>query len=296
VSSIDSQFLNITEHHSLYSGIDPSGALSGSAAGRTVFISGASQGIGRATAVAFARAGASSLFITARTLSALEETRELVRLANPDTECACCSCDVTDALQVKAAVDDCVACFGGIDVADANAGCLGPWLPFADSDPESWWRSWEVNVKGAYLVARYTLPHLIRSACSSSGGYLIMISSVGAQLLMPGASDYQASKHAINRLCEFVNVDHGNEGIKCFAVHPGGVDTSLARNMPEAVHPYLTDEPELAGGFCVWLCSGAADWATGRYLSSTWDVGELLEMKDAVLGGDLLVNRLRTKG
>jgi len=295
MSSIDTQFLSISEHHALYSSIDPEGALSGSAAGKTVFTSGASQGIGRATAVAFARAGASAVFVSARSSKGLAETRDLVLGANPDTACACFTCDVTDAAQVKAAVDDCVARFGGIDVADANAGCLGPWLPFAESDPVSWWRSWEVNIKGAYLVARYTLPHLIRSTGSSRGGYLIMISSVGAQLLMPGASDYQASKHAINRLCEFVNADHGNEGIKCFAVHPGGVDTSLARNMPEAVHPYLTDEPELAGGFCVWLCSGAADWATGRYLSSTWDVDELLEMKDAVLGGDLLVNRLRTK-
>ena len=112
---------------------------------------------------------------------------------------------------------------------------------------------------------------------------------------MPGASDYQVSKHAINRLCEFVNVDHGEDGIKCFAIHPGGVPTALAKNMPEKIHSMLVDEPELAAGFIVWLCSGKADWASGRYLSCNWDVNELLQMKDMIIKDDLLVNRLRTK-
>ncbi len=113
--------------------------------------------------------------------------------------------------------------------------------------------------------------------------------------MTPGASDYQTSKHAINRLCEFINVDHGQDGVKCFAVHPGGVPTTLAKNMPEKMHPFLTDEPELAAGFIVWLCSGKADWAKGRYLSSNWDVNELLQMKDQIIRDDLMVNRLRTK-
>jgi NAD(P)-dependent dehydrogenase (short-subunit alcohol dehydrogenase family) len=82
-----------------------------------------------------------------------------------------------------------------------------------------------------------------------------MTSSVGAQLLTPKASDYQTSKHAINRLCEFVNVDHGEDGVKCFAIHPGGVATSLGMNMAEDLHWNLVDEPNLATGFAVWLCS-----------------------------------------
>ena len=121
------------------------------------------------------------------------------------------------------------------------------------------------------------------------------MSSIGAQLLMPGASDYQTSKHAINRLCEFINVDHGADGIKCFAIHPGGVATELGLHMPEALHAYLTDAPDLAASFIVWLSSGRADWAAGRYLSATWDVTELDAMKEQILKDDLLVNRLRAK-
>ena len=300
MSSIRTQFLNLTSHHSQYSDIDPRTALRGSASGRTVFLSGASRGIGQATAVAFAQAGAQAIYVTARSEKALEETKTRITEANPETRCAYRVCDVTEAAQVEAAIDDCVTRFGGIDVADANAGYLDKWSKIGESDVSSWWRSWEVNIRGAYHVVRYAIPHLIESArkhsaVGSTGGHLILISSVGAQLLMQGASDYQTSKHAVNRLCEFVNVDHGEDGIKCFAIHPGGVATDLAKNMPEAVHSSLVDEPELAAGFIVWLCSGKADWAQGRYLSANWDVGELLAMKDQILEDDLLVNRLRTK-
>jgi len=125
--------------------------------------------------------------------------------------------------------------------------------------------------------------------------HLILISSVGARFVTSTASDYQTSKHAINRLCEFVEVDHGKDGVKCFAIHPGGVPTALAKNMPEALHANLTDEPDLSAEFAVWLCSGKADWAKGRYLSCNWDVDELMQLKDQIIQDDLLVNRLRTK-
>ena len=301
MSSIQTQFLNLKTHHSQYPEIDPKNALKGSASGKTVFLSGASRGIGQATAIAFAQAGAKAIYITARSEKALEETRTKITEANLETRCAYMVCDVTDAEQVKAAINDCVTKFGGIDAADANAGYLDKWSKIGESDISSWWRSWEVNIKGAYYVARFCLPHLIESArkhsaAGSTGGHLILISSVGAQMLMQGASDYQTSKHAINRLCEFINVDHGEDGIKCFAVHPGGVPTALALNMPVEIHPHLVDKPELAAGFIVWLCSGKADWAVGRYLSSNWDVNELLQMKDQIIRDDLLVNRLRTKG
>ncbi len=300
MSSIQSQFLDFTTHHAKYAAIDPTSTLKDSAKDKVIFISGASRGIGQATAVAFAQAGAKAVYLTARSEDALRETRALVSQANSQTQCSFSVCDVTEAKEVEAAVVQCVAQFGGIDVADANAGFLGPWVKIGESDPTSWWRNWDVNVRGAYHVARFTLPHLIASASrraaeGRSGGHLILLSSVGAQLLMPGASDYQTSKHALNRLCEFVQVDHGDQGIKCFALHPGGVSTELGLNMPQALHAYLVDSPDLPASFAVWLCSGQADWAKGRYLSANWDVEELLLRKEKILQGDLLVNRLRAK-
>lgn len=90
--------------------------------------------------------------------------------------------------------------------------------------------------------------------------------------------------------------DHGEDGIKCFALHPGGAATDLARNLPEETHAYLADAPDLAACFAVWLCYGQAGWARGRYLSATWDVGEIEAMKEEILREDLLVNWLRAKG
>lgn len=300
MSSIESQFPPFTLRSKQYPAIDPSTTLKGSADGKVIFLSGASQGIGQATAVAFAQAGAWAVYITARSEKALQETQAKVREANPRTECAYRLCDVTEENQVRAAIDDCVTRFGGIDVADCNAGYLQAFVKIGETDTASWWRAWEVNVKGTYYVARYALPHLIesarkRAATGGTGGHLVLISSIGAQLLTPGASDYQTGKHAINRLCEFINEDHGGDGIKCFAIHPGGVATDLAKNMPDYIHPLLVDEPELPGGFIVWLCSGKADWAKGRYLSAQWDVEELLAMKEEILRDDLMVNRLRVK-
>lgn len=301
MSSIQSQFPDFTAHHTRYDAIDPTAGLKDAAAGKVAFIAGASRGIGQATSLAFAEAGARAVYLTARSEGALQETQALVQAANPDTQCAYAVCDVTSADQVSAAVADCAARFGGIDVADANAGVLAPFVKFGESDPDTWWRSWEVNLRGVYHVARFTLPHLIDSARrhaggGQSGGHLVLVSSIGAQLLMPGASDYQTSKHAINRLCEFIQTDHGEDGIKCFAMHPGGVATELGLTMPEAMHAYLDDDPRLAAGFVVWLSSGQADWAAGRYLSATWDVGELNARRDEILEKDLLVNRLRGQG
>ncbi|MEO0937781.1 MAG: SDR family oxidoreductase [Pseudomonadota bacterium] len=301
MSSIQTQFLDLTTHSDRYAAIDPRGTLAGSARGKTIFITGASRGIGAATAIAFAEAGAAAVYLTARTESALQAVQARVSAANPETRCAYAVCDVTCPDEVEAATADCAARFGGIDVAVANAGFLGPWGKIGNSDPHGWWMNWQVNVQGTYHLIRFALPHLIQSAArhaqdGQSGGHLIVLSSIGAQLVMPGASDYQTAKHALNRLCEFVQNDHDADGIKCFAIHPGGVATELGHAMPEAMHEYLTDQPDLAACFAVWLTSGRADWAKGRYLSATWDVAALEAMRAEILRDDLLVNRLRTRG
>ena len=228
----------------------------------------------------FCEAGAKEFYLTARSEKALGETKTQVSDANQETQCEYMVCDVTDEEQVKASIKDCVAKFGGIDVVDSNAGYLNQWKKIGESDTTSWWKTWEVNLK------RHLLPHPVYDVVSYRIGKeafcqrifrrpSILISSIGAQLVRPTASDYQTSKHAINRLCEFVNVDHGEDGVKCFAIHPGGVPTVLAKNMPKELHFNLVDQPDLAAGFAVWLCSGNAYWARGRYLSSNWDIDEL---------------------
>jgi NADP-dependent 3-hydroxy acid dehydrogenase YdfG len=103
MSSIQSQFLDIQSHHAVYPAIDPKVALKDSAAGKVVFIAGASRGIGQATAVAFAQAGAKALYLTARSREELEKTAALVQAANPQTLCRIAVCDVTDRAAVASA-------------------------------------------------------------------------------------------------------------------------------------------------------------------------------------------------
>ncbi|MCP5088388.1 MAG: SDR family oxidoreductase, partial [Rhodobacteraceae bacterium] len=134
MSSTYTQSLDLTGHHTRYDAIDPKSALEQSASGKVVFIAGASRGIGQATAVAFAEAGAKAVYLTARSQEALTETRELIKQANPDTQCAYSVCDVTSAAEIEAAVADCVAKFGGIDAADANAGYIGQWQKIGETD------------------------------------------------------------------------------------------------------------------------------------------------------------------
>lgn len=85
------------------------------------------------------QAGARAVYLAARTEAALAETRALALAANPETLCALRACDVTSAADVEAAVADCLTRFGALDVADANAGYLGPWAKIGQSDPAGWW-------------------------------------------------------------------------------------------------------------------------------------------------------------
>jgi len=88
---------------------------------------------------------------------------------------------------------------------------------------------------------------------------------------------------------EFVNAEYGDQGVLAYSVHPGGVLTELAREgMPEHLHAVLDDTPELGGESICWLGSQRREWASGRYLSVNWDVGELEERKVEIEERDLL--------
>ena len=107
-----------------------------------------------------------------------------------------------------------------------------------------------------------------------------------------GASAYQTTKLAINRLANFIHADHASQGIRAFAVHPGGVKTDLAYGMPQDMHHILVDSPYLSGAMCVWLGTDRADFLRGRYISSTWDVTELEARKQEIVEKDLLKMQL----
>lgn len=281
---------SVTVHHDVYPGIDLDGRLKDAAKGKVVYITGASRGIGEATVLAYAKAGASGLFITARSADALTSVAESASKLAPSALVEPYAVDVTDEKAVGESVKKCLEKFGRIDIVIANAGYLEKWVKIGDIDPDEWWKSMTVSIRGTFNVIHHTIKHLV-----ATKGYAILLSSVGAQNRRPGASGYQTAKHALNRFAEFIDVEYGSEGVKVFAIHPGGILTVLAANEPSLI-PLLNDKVEIASNTMVRLTSGSEDWLSGRYVSCNWDLDELAKRRQEIEEGDLLKNRLDVGG
>lgn len=279
----------VTNRHDTYPDIDPQKA---NLTGSSVVITGASKGVGRATAISFARAGCSKIAIAARSdLSSLAiEMRKAAKEAQrPEPIIVSMVVDVTSEDNVKAFAAEVGKQFGGtVDVLINNAGYMENWLPFAETNPTDWWHSYEINIKGLYLCSRFFLPLVLKSEAKT----ILNLTSVGALVTMHGASAYQSAKLAVCRLTEFMVSDHAADGLIAISVHPGGVRTELGLSMPEYTHAHLMDEPELAGDMMVWLCKERRDWLKGRYVSANWDVKELEAKREDIEGGDKLKFRM----
>ncbi|KAI1128069.1 hypothetical protein F5Y10DRAFT_241486 [Nemania abortiva] len=260
--------------------------------GKSVFVAGASKGIGRETALSLAKAGCSKIAIGARSdLSSLAE--EMVKAAADAGKSApqlvVLKLDVTSEDSVQSAADKIAEEFGGVlDVLVCNAGNLEKWVPLAESNPAEWWQSYEINVKGTYLLNRAFIPLLLKSETKTS----ILTTSYGALGVRYGASGYQSSKFAVCRLAEFIASEYEKQGIVCFAIHPGGVRTELALNMPKEMHALLHDEPALPAHTIVWLSKEHRPWLSGRFVSVAWDMEELESKKDQIVEGNLLKFRM----
>lgn len=276
-----------TARHDTYAFIDPKQY---NLSDRSVLITGASKGIGRATAVSFAKAGASRIALAARSSLASVETEILAaaHAANhPAPKVLSLTVDTTDLSSVTAAAERVTTEFGTLDILINNAGFGGNWIPVVESDPEDWWKSWEVNVKGVYYTTRAFLPLLLSTPAGLKT--ILNVSSIGAHPPhIPGGSAYQTAKLAVLRFGEFVMTEYGDQGVVCFGIHPGGVNTEVAQSLPKDMHELLKDTPQLAGDSMVWLTAEKRDWLGGRYIDVTWDMEEFEGKRDAIEKGDLL--------
>jgi NAD(P)-dependent dehydrogenase (short-subunit alcohol dehydrogenase family) len=275
-------------HHDPYPYIDP---LQYSLSGKSVLITGASKGVGKAVAIGYARAGASRIALAARSSVPVDEVLAAANSANrPKPIVLALKMDVTNRESVEAAAKEVESAFGGeLDILINNAGYLSKFANVAESDPDEWWLNYEANVKGTYLTCRSLVPLILKSKTKT----IVNLSSAGAFGLRPGASGYQPTKLWVLRFSEFLCAEYGSEGLLAYSVHPGGVMTELGMNMPVETHKVLlVDAPELSGETFPWLTKERRDWLAGRYVSVTWDMQELEKRKDEIVKGDLLKVRM----
>jgi NADP-dependent 3-hydroxy acid dehydrogenase YdfG len=189
---------------------------------RVLLITGASSGIGAATA-RLARAEGWRVVLAARSRELLEDLSE--ELGGPD-QALPVRCDVTDWSEQQHMVQDALGTFGQIDAAFANAGFGGPRGFLADT-PEHWREMVLTNVYGAALTARATIP-----ALKSSRGHLLLTSSVAGRRVLPG-SFYSVTKHAVTAMGEALRQDVHGSGVRVTLIEPGMTDTPFFDRRPE---------------------------------------------------------------
>ncbi|KAI0058727.1 NAD-P-binding protein [Artomyces pyxidatus] len=288
IPGIDEDIARLTRHKDVYPTIDPTPLfVDKEYEGRVVLVTGASRGIGAEIALHYARAGA-AVSLLARSQGLLDDVKAKIENEVPGARVLTLTVDVKDAMKAAEAVQATVKKFGKLDVLVANAGASRPFgTRLGLVDPVAWWDTIEVNLRGPFNFIRFTIPHLEKSK-----GYIVVITSVAAQLRLATGSDYGVSKHAVDRLIEYIPLEHPD--VKAFAMHPGNVDTQLVHENFEGDLPIaFDDKPALAASTALYLTAGKADWLTGRYISAQWDLGELeREYKEKVLEKNGLVSKL----
>ena len=185
-----------------------------------VLITGALTGIGRATAIAFAREGAQLVVSGRREAEGKALAKELNGLG---VEAEFVQADVRKEEDVRALVDKTVARFGRLDVAVNNAGTEGQVGPLTEQSAQTYAATFDTNVLGVIL----SLKHELRAMYAQKHGSIINVSSVAGQRGFPGASVYVASKHAVEGLTKSAALEAAPAGIRVNAVAPGPIETPM---------------------------------------------------------------------
>lgn len=195
--------------------------------GTVALVTGASSGIGAATALALAREGCSVALLARRTERLEELTRSLG--AQGSTSLAL-TADLCDAAQPAAAVERAVAHFGQLDIVVNNAG-FGVRGPVAESDPEDWDRMIDLNVRAVLRMSRAALPHLLHAANAGPRGVadLVNVSSVAGRVPRKDNSVYSATKHAVCSFSEALRREVTGRQVRVGLVEPGMTQTEMTR-------------------------------------------------------------------
>ena len=239
-------------------------------AGKVAFITGGTSGIGRDTAVLFAKAGA-NVVVTGRREAEGKETIELIRGAGGNGLFV--KGDVAKASDVEIAIQKTVEKFGRLDVAFNNAGVEGAWIPIVEQSEEDWDSTIDINLKGTWLCLKYEIRQMLKQG---GGGAIVNMSSVAGLIGSAGAATYCASKHGVIGLTRTAALETAHSGIRVNAVCPAVIETAMARRAfanPEVNKFVLSlhalgrfGRPGEIAEAVLWMCTERASFMTGQYL------------------------------
>ena len=233
--------------------------------GKVVIVTGASAGIGRATAIGFAAQGA-KVTLADINEAGLQEVEQAIRTAGG--EALSVKTDVSDAAACQQMVDQTVERFGRLDVIFNNAGIAGERSKTADISLDSWHRVININLNGVFYCTKAAIPAMQKSG----GGVIVNTASVDGLVGMATISHYSAAKHAVNGLTKSTALEYAKDNIRCVSVAPGYVKTSMTEDAfsddESALFAAMTplgrpSAPQEIAELVLWLASDKASFVTG---------------------------------
>jgi NAD(P)-dependent dehydrogenase (short-subunit alcohol dehydrogenase family) len=233
---------------------------------RIAIVTGASRGIGAATALALARRGIGSVLAVRHAADAQPVRRQVEALG---VECAIQTCDVTRESDVRALIEHTLQARGRLDALVNNAGTIEPIARIADGNAQQWAAAISTNLVGPYQLLRAALPALARS-----GGTVINVSTGAAHQPREGWSAYCSSKAALAMLSRCVDHEYGASGVAAYSLQPGVVDTDMqvrirASGMNEIsrIPREKLASPDLCANVIAWLVDARPADLRGQELS-----------------------------
>lgn len=234
---------------------------------KIALITGASAGIGRASALRFAAEGA-KLVLNARRPQPLHALAEQIRAGGG--EVVVHAADVAEPGTAQALVDLAQQSFGGLEIALNNAGMLGPGVPAAEFPADAWREVMATNLDAAFHDARAQLPALL----ARGGGSLVFVGTfVGHTVGFPGMAAYASSKAGLIGLSQVIAAEYGARGVRSNVLLPGGTDTEMgrqaaptgdARDFVRSLHALKRmAEPEEIANAALFLASDESSFVTG---------------------------------
>ncbi|QKX61766.1 uncharacterized protein TRUGW13939_08922 [Talaromyces rugulosus] len=261
----------------VYSAIEPTKSDL-SQQGKVAIVTGAGKGIGRAIALAHAKAGAAGIVLITRFSQSAEETKSIIEADYPHVKVLALPTDITDESEVSRSIDSIKSTFGTAHTLINNAGVFSSIATIDQADPATWWKDFEVNVRGTYLV---TAAFLRLAAANIQPTIVNLVSTIA--LTPPSLSSYFVSKLAVAKFTEFLPLENPN--VAAYSLSPGIVLTDMTL---DPFKPFAKDTAELTGAVTVYLAAKRPQYLNGRHLVANWDVEELEARKDELISSDKL--------